>query len=628
MKLLVITPTLGMSPFLQETRASVAALTMPHRHLLVCPREKMDELRGRFPMCEIVEDAGREGGLYGALNAGIRRAAGDWEWFTFINDDDRLGPGFPRYAAAHIRDGNVDVVGYGDVRMLDESGQNLGLMSVERAASRFVPLLDGGISPVSQQGMIFSRRLVEELGGYHAQWRLCGDQDFWVRALRAGFRFRYYPQEVGAFRIRQGQLSSDGARVREEMDAITRKHFPKRTPWLERTHVRWRFRARNGFRIASRLLRPGGKRNAELLSPKQPRVEGRRQRPVLINGLGCLEAGSRGVLRELMKTFPPQRKAWLLLPASNRADVAGVTSGVRVVGLNHRVFGRWLRPAVELLLYLLGSAGYFSRIVNVSNYGLCAPGTTPTVLYCHNALLVEEGHDQWSGEGGRPNWFKRWCLDSCLKRAEKVIVQTDHMASRMAAYAKRRGVKPVPIEVVRPLPQFPSSGVGVEKVFEFQFFYPASAFSHKRVALAMEAAVVANREDPRIGLVITCAVESAPRVACVRAVGAISHEAVMRYFGGSDALLFTSSLETLALPLLEAMEHRLPAVLPSLPYANDIYAEAGVYFNSDDVGAVASAVLRCVREYDARRAMVTERRDQEWKRRMAWSDHWAKFGVI
>lgn|GEM_PF-756684 len=628
MRLLVITPTLGRSTFLEQTRASLEEVTVEIRHLLVCPLSEVEVLRSRFPLCEVVPDAGSDGGLYGALNAGLAAAGEDWDWFTYINDDDLLGRDFGRCAGAHMKAGDDGIVGYGDVSLVDEAGRRLGLMSVERDAGRFVPLLDAGVSPISQQGMLFSRRLVRELGGYHPQWRLCGDQDFWVRALRAGFGFRHQGGEVGVFRIRRGQLSGDVTSVRAEMAAITRAHFPEKTSGDVSARARRLFRARNSLRLVTRALRSGVKSNAALLSSEHVQSVKRPPRAILINGLGCLEAGSRGVLRELIRHVPKGKKAWLILPSANRADLGGLSRDVRVLALNHRVFGRWLRPLFEAGLYLFTASGIFSRVVNLSNYGWCAPRETPTVLYCHNALLVEDGHDQWSGEGGRPNWFKRWCLDSCMRRAEKIIVQTEHMGARMEAYAQRRELKPAKIEVVRPLPDFSCPAAPAERIFPFQFFYPASVFPHKRVMLAMHAAIEAHRHDPRIGLVITCPAEVGQRASCIRAMGPISHDAVMAHFAASDALLFTSNLETLALPLLEAMHYRLPAVLPSLPYGRDIYADAGVYFRSDDVAAVAEAMLMCVREYDECRARVAVRREQEWPRRTSWSEHWRTMGVV
>ena len=57
--------------------------------------------------------------------------------------------------------------------------------------------------------MVFGAPVVRALGGYDGRYRICADLDFWVRAHAQGFAFRYYPLEVGRFRIRSGQISGD-----------------------------------------------------------------------------------------------------------------------------------------------------------------------------------------------------------------------------------------------------------------------------------------------------------------------------------------------------------------------------------------------------------------------------------
>ena len=144
----------------------------------------------------------------------------------------------------------------------------------------------------------------------------------------------------------------------------------------------------------------------------------------------------------------------------------------------------------------------------------------------------------------------------------------------------------------------------------------------------MEAAIVANREDARIGLVITASpVVSAPKAA-LRTIGVISHEAALGHFAFSDALLFTSSRESLGLPLLEALHFGLPAVLPSLPYARAIYGDAGAYFESDEVAAVAAAMLACVRGREALSEKVSVRREHVRSGGVTWAEHWKKIGLL
>jgi len=82
-------------------------------HLLAAPAEKQPELQARFPHTRVVADAGRAGGIYGALNAALAVAGNDWDWFTYINDDDTLLPGFSEALCEH---GQLRGTGAGDLR--------------------------------------------------------------------------------------------------------------------------------------------------------------------------------------------------------------------------------------------------------------------------------------------------------------------------------------------------------------------------------------------------------------------------------------------------------------------------------------------------------------------------------
>ncbi len=266
--LLVVLPTLGRSPYLDAAAASIRAVGFAGMQVVMaCPAERVAELRARFPDFTVVADAGPEGRLYGAINAGIAAARPGWEWFTYLNDDDGLTPGFAEVARRHCRLENTNAVAYGDIRLIDRQDRSLGHMTVEKNPGRFRALLQGGISPVGQQGMIFSEPTVRTLGGYRPEIRLCGDLDFWARAYAAGYAFRYYGTTVGRFRLQPGQLSGDVAVTKREQDEITWRCFPDVASPLERRVVRTAFRLRNARRYLERWRAVGGlRRSDELLA--------------------------------------------------------------------------------------------------------------------------------------------------------------------------------------------------------------------------------------------------------------------------------------------------------------------------------------------------------------------------
>jgi hypothetical protein len=196
----------------------------------------------RFPHATVLADAGREAGLYGAINIALEAGGEDWQWFTYINDDDELGPDFGEMARRHFAALRPEPVVYGKVRLIDEQDATVGFVTLERRPACIPAVLRAGISPLNQQGMLFHRDVVRELGRFDTKYRICADLDFWARALAAGHAFRYYPEEVGRFRIRRGQISGDVNLTSREQDEIARRLFPKAGGALNGFMAKWRYR--------------------------------------------------------------------------------------------------------------------------------------------------------------------------------------------------------------------------------------------------------------------------------------------------------------------------------------------------------------------------------------------------
>jgi glycosyltransferase involved in cell wall biosynthesis len=265
-RLLVVTPTLGVSSYLDAAIASVTALDLPILHVLAAPQSELAQLRKRFPDTLVTADAGRAGGIYGALNAGLQAAPSGWDWFTYINDDDELAPGFARVFREHTAQRDPEPVTYGEVRLINEEGGTIGFLTTERAPRMLPRVLQAGISPLNQQGMLFHRTAVQRAVGFDLRYRICADLDFWARTYATGSAFRYYPVEVGRFRIRRGQISGDVSLTRREQDEVVARSFPGALSRLGRLGVRCRYRLYNLPRYLARLRSTGWKTSNQILS--------------------------------------------------------------------------------------------------------------------------------------------------------------------------------------------------------------------------------------------------------------------------------------------------------------------------------------------------------------------------
>lgn len=260
MSLCVITATRGASVHVEETVGSVSALGARVRHVLVCPAVARDDLARQFPALEIAVEEGT--GLYAALNTGLARVR-EGEAFTWVNDDDLLCAAGVTAAMARLEAEPAAGVVYGRVGLMSETGQRLGELPVARRPGDLQALLAGGIMPLAQPGTIIRGSVGRQLDGFVAGYRLAGDLDYFVRALRAGVGFAFVDAEVARFRLRAGQLSKDEPAVAAEFARVIAS-LPQGSSGAARRRFRWDNRGvylerirRHGFVRMQTLYRHG-----------------------------------------------------------------------------------------------------------------------------------------------------------------------------------------------------------------------------------------------------------------------------------------------------------------------------------------------------------------------------------
>ena len=264
-RLLVVTPTLGNSEFLDRSIESVMSLGLDIVHVLSVPEGKRTELQARYPHAIVVNDAGKRQGLYGALNSALKSCPEPWDWFTYINDDDRLLPGFADAFDKHVSATRPEPVMYGNVDLIDETDRVIASITSESNPAWIPALLQQGISPLSQQGNTFSREAVQKVRGFDPGYRLCGDLDFWVRVYAHGFSFKHYKMRVGQFRLRKGQLSSNTRLTLCEQAEIVRLNFPLVVSPIKRQIAKLRYRVNNLPKYIMRLRVQGFKTSHQML---------------------------------------------------------------------------------------------------------------------------------------------------------------------------------------------------------------------------------------------------------------------------------------------------------------------------------------------------------------------------
>ena len=244
MKTLVVTPTLGTSPWLAETCASVAAHVLDSVHVLVAPADRIAELVLRFPRCMVVAEPSDGRGMYAAINAGVA-ARDDWGAMTYLNDDDLLLPRFASVVRSAVPAGQP-LLAYGAVRLIDRVGKRLGLIPVSPRPAINRALYAQRLEPVYQHGTLVTRAAWEKLAGFDEAFRYCGDSEFLARACVMGIPSLRVSGEVAAFRLRAGQLTKNRAAMVAERTRVDDK-----LGLLGGVDGSQRFRARAIFRLAN-----------------------------------------------------------------------------------------------------------------------------------------------------------------------------------------------------------------------------------------------------------------------------------------------------------------------------------------------------------------------------------------
>ena len=88
-KILVITATLGDRDSLKKTIKSVREIGGNDvEHIIVAPEERILRIKEHYGDIRCLAERKDKNGIYAALNHGFNSFAQEYEFMTFINDDD------------------------------------------------------------------------------------------------------------------------------------------------------------------------------------------------------------------------------------------------------------------------------------------------------------------------------------------------------------------------------------------------------------------------------------------------------------------------------------------------------------------------------------------------------------
>lgn len=252
MRILVVTPTLGVRDSLDKTIESVKPFKTSVDHVLVAPKENVEALREKYALRVIPESEGKPKGIYAALNTAFEALIGDYDYMTFINDDDYWLPNFSSLIDS-IETSAWDMV-YARTYFVDEKGDFLSEQTSCPWFTWFGSLLKRkGIVMLTQQATIIKTSLFRQLSGFDTSYKLVADTKFWIEASQIpDLQVKYIDKVVAAYRVQEGQLSSDVNLQRNEterlLDEFPGLHKASLCQYLAYRLYNWRIYLRRFFR--------------------------------------------------------------------------------------------------------------------------------------------------------------------------------------------------------------------------------------------------------------------------------------------------------------------------------------------------------------------------------------------
>lgn len=230
----IITICYNAASTITRTLRSVSAQTYPNIQYLIIDGASKDNtlelIRELAPEAEIYSE--RDKGIYDAMNKGLDRATGDYVWY--VNAGDALVS--PTTVEDLIRatctgDSLPDVL-YGDTRLIDAEGHDLGLRRLRPPHQLDWRSFRSGML-VCHQAFVAKRSISPH---YDLRYRFSADVDWCIRVLKEAKTTAFYPEPIALY-LNEGTTTANHRASLIERFHVMRHHYGLVTTVLQ--HLRF-----------------------------------------------------------------------------------------------------------------------------------------------------------------------------------------------------------------------------------------------------------------------------------------------------------------------------------------------------------------------------------------------------
>jgi glycosyltransferase involved in cell wall biosynthesis len=241
------------------------------------------------------------------------------------------------------------------------------------------------------------------------------------------------------------------------------------------------------------------------------------------------------------------------------------------------------------------------RLLCLSNAGIGPLDVPTTVLIQHSLPYSSEALACYGPRSRVRLAAAHWATRASLQRARAVIVQTPTMRATVEQALH------LPQDRVHVVPHDPGPVASETLTLRNpkQVLYVGSNSPYKNLNCLAAAISALSDRYPEIQVACTLSADD-PHLRDLRwsALGYLSEGALQLRYRSAGVLVMPSLVETVGLPLLEAMRFGLPVVAADRPYAHDVCGDSALFFDPTRPDSLARALERIWNEPAATQARV------------------------
>ncbi len=321
------------------------------------------------------------------------------------------------------------------------------------------------------------------------------------------------------------------------------------------------------------------------------------------------------VINELKKIIPADTRVVLYTNEPLRDDLKDLPANWEEKVLRWPLRKLWSQTRLAYELWRNPPDVFFAP-------GQLIPWLCPrnTVATLHDSAFMADPKSYWWAS----RWYLRWMNNLIIKKAKKIILTADfNLRELKKYYGDGVGQKCaiVPLAYDDKLYNLSNAQTSAPEVLEkYQISRPyiisiSRLEEKKNTARIVESFDLLKRDFPSLQLVLIGkpgvgyekvkeSIEASANRVSIITPGYVENAEMPKLLGSAEVFVFPSLYEGFGIPILEAMACGVPVVASDNTALPEVGAQAAIYIDPNDIGAITDAIRRVLYDPELRQRLV------------------------